>query len=155
MEELLAALTGILFWRVLLALAGGVLVIAALYALVPSLSAAYGFTLMFLALTAGIVWESVAQSPRAVAAEKQPISRPVAFLGMTLIGGLWGTLVELATGSVAVSFAVLLLSPALSSPLVSALTGTGLSRQQIVIATLALLMGYAAPYVILVVANGA
>lgn len=155
MEELLAALTGILFWRVLLALAGGALVIAALYALVPSLSAAYGFTLMFLALTAGIVWESVAQSPRAVTAEKQPISRPVAFLGMTLIGGLWGTLVELATGSVAVSFAVLLLSPALSSPLVSVLTGTGLSRQQIVIATLALLMGYAAPYVILVVANGA
>ena len=76
-------------------------------------------------------------------------------LGMTLIGGLWGTLVELATGSVAVSFVVLLLSPALSSPLVSVLTGTGFSRQQIVIATLALLMGYAAPYVILVVANGA
>lgn len=155
MEELLAALTGLLFWRVLLALAGGVLVTAALYALVPSLSAAYGFTLMFLALTAGIVWESVAQSPRAATAEKQPISRPVAFLGMTLIGGLWGTLVELATGSVAVSFVVLLLSPALSSPLVSVLTGTGLSRQQIVIATLALLMGYAAPYVILVVADGA
>ncbi|MGA0612325.1 hypothetical protein [Caldimonas sp. KR1-144] len=148
MEELLSAILAIVLWRVVAGALVGALLAFALAAAFPSFNAAAGFTIVFLGIASGVVWQAVVSSTCSAATRHPPMSRVVAFLGLAAVGGLWGSLVEAAAGSPIVALIVLFLSPSLLSPLAAKLSHTSVSQRQVLFATCAFAIGYAIPYAI-------
>lgn len=150
MDELIGLLAAILFWRVVIAILAGLLISSILGLLVPTFGATAAILLTVIAFGVGIGWHVSATTPAAkpgeVTAENQPISRPIAFLGLALVGILWGGLVEYATGSYWIAFAVLLVTPFLLGPVADVLTRQPVYLKDLIFTSAAMVLGAATPF---------
>lgn len=147
MDELSASVIALILWRLVLSALVAVALAALLLAIMPGASPLLAVAIVLLGVGAGIVWQSKATFPSS-ASVQQAISRPVAFLGLTFAGVFWGGIIEFATGSPFVAAALLIATPALSSPVIVAATKSALSLRQLVFATIACVAGYAIIYAI-------
>jgi hypothetical protein len=148
MDELLTAIAAITLWRVIVGgLAGGVVALL-LAAAVPSFSAAWGFSVVFLGVVGGVVWQAVDSSDGGGPTDEPAMSPVVAFLGLAFVGCIWGGLVEFATQSAWATAGILLVSPLLFAPITVAVTKRTVSAPRLLCASSALLVGFGVPYAI-------
>lgn len=114
----LAAFAALCHWRLVVSLAACLLAAVVLAQLVPWFTGGMGLWLVLFACGVGMLWEGdasagAATAPAASAAigEARPqgmlISRPVAALGLCLIGMVWGGLLGMWMGSLWAGTAVL------------------------------------------------
>lgn len=144
-----AAALAVLLWRAVLGAAGGALLAYLLSLALPALSSAVWFGLVFLGASAGFIWHVASVSAREAAAgcKPLPVSRPVAFLAMALVGGVWGALAQAAWGTVA-AVVVVMIAPFILGPLFGRISGERVSLSSMLFAVAALLAGLTAPYAI-------
>lgn len=144
-----AAFLAIQLWRALLCAVVGALVAFLLSQFFPSLPTSVWFALTFGGAAIGIVWQAAVSSAREAAADHKaaPISKPVAFLGIALVGGLWGSAVASAAGA-SVAVLTLVIGPALLGPLFGHIAKQTITPAAIAFATMACVTGFAAPYAI-------
>jgi hypothetical protein len=151
MEQLLeAAAFFIQLWRMALCIAAAVVVSFVLKALFPGLPAGALFAFVFVAASVGITWHVgvLSARERSAGGREAKISKPIAFLGIALIGGLWGGLAESALGLTAAAFAILLV-PWFLGPLFATISKRPVPVRSIAFATAAATVGFAAPHAII------
>lgn len=92
MEEPPSALTSLVFWRVILSTAGSIALALLLSRFIASFTAEYGIAVVILGIAFGSYWQGRAEAGLTIneKVEEQKISRPVAFLGLALIGLICG-----------------------------------------------------------------
>lgn len=131
-------------WREVLGAVAGALVALLLAGLFPSFPAAASFSLGFAGASVGVVWHiAVASAQDAASGRKaEPISAPVSFLAIALVGGLWGGLLASFAGPAWAALA-LLVAPCLLGPLFGRIAKRRVSPNAIAFATLASLIGLA------------
>ena len=150
MDHLLeAAAFFIQLWRLALCIAAAVVVAFVLKALFPGLPAGVLFALVFVAASVGVIWHVGVLSAREASAGRPEakISKPIGFLGIALIGGLWGGLAASALG-VAAALVATVLVPWLLGPLVAVISKQPVPVGSIAFATVAATVGFAAPHAI-------
>jgi hypothetical protein len=115
-----AAFAALCHWRLVVSLAAGLLAAVVLAQLVPWFTGGMGLWLVLFACGVGMLWEgdaSAGAAPAASAAigEARPqgmlISRPVAALGLCLIGMVWGGLIGWWAGALWVGAAAVAVAP--------------------------------------------
>ena len=94
MESVLEFLVALMVWRLLLSVGVSVLLALVLSQVFVAFTAGYCIALVLLGTGFGIVWQSRAEVGVGLLAPVQPapVSKPVAFLGLLLIGFFWGGL---------------------------------------------------------------
>ena len=150
MDHLLEVAAFLIYaWRVALSAAAGAVIALALKSIFPSLPAGALFTLVFAATSIGVVWNVAVVSARdAAAGRAQPqISRLVAFLGVALIGGVWGGLTEAALGATA-ALAITAIGPWLLGPVFAAISKQPLRVGSVAFAMFAAVLGFVTPHAI-------
>lgn len=92
MEEILSTLAALLFWRVILSTAGSIALALVLSTVIPPFTAEYCITVVILGVAFGVYWQDRADADLTITerVEEPKITRPVAFLGLTLIGLICG-----------------------------------------------------------------
>jgi hypothetical protein len=147
MDELISLLFAILLWRVVLAALFGFAAGMALMQILPGFGAGAVATATLLALFGGVMWHAsaiaAAAPPDAPKAEQQPISRPIAFLGIALVG-LYDYL--LSSGLIALS--VLIVSSIVLVSVGGAITKTPVYLNDLLFMVAALVTGFATPWAI-------
>jgi len=155
MDELLSLTAFItIFWRVVIGGALGAAVALLLNSLFPALPAAASFAIFFVAASVGIIWHIGALSDReaAVGRREVRISKPVAFLGIAAIGGLWGSLAEASFGA-PIALVAAITAPWLLGMLFGLITKQRIGFKSTAFAMVAVLVGLATPYAITLVFN--
>lgn len=114
MEEILFALFGFLYWRVLLCTLGSAVLAFLLSKVFTPFTAAYCLTLVILGCTFGAYWESRASARLNIAEDvsESQISPWVAFLGLAFVGLVLGGVTATLSGSPLLAVAVLFLGAA-------------------------------------------
>ena len=150
MDQLLEAVfLAAVLWRAVLGAAFGAL-LAFLFSLVfPALPGSAWFALSFVGGSLGFTWHAGVASAREAAAGRkaEPISWPVSFLGIALIGGIWGWLVASALG-ITVAVLTLLVVPSILGPVFGRVAKQQVAPRVVAFATVASLIGFAVPYAI-------
>ena len=149
MDHLFELFAAVALWRVLLCSAIGVAVAFLLNLLIPAFGPAGGFFVAFVGAAVGVVWQIRVVSAKEAAAGRtvQPLSKPVSFLGIALIGGVWGGLAGATIGPLPAAIALVVV-PLLLAPLFASIAKQPITRGQQVFAITALLIGFATPYAI-------
>jgi hypothetical protein len=115
MEELLLAVIALLHWRFVLTVAGAIAFTLTLSNLFAGFTAGYCIGVVIVCAAFGMYWQGRSEAGIGIATKvvEQRISRPVAFIGLSFVGLLWGGLVTkfldselLAVTSLILSFAV-------------------------------------------------
>lgn len=148
MEQLIEiALVLALLWRLVLGAALGALLAFAISLVFPGLASGAWFALLFIGASAGLVWHAGVVSAREAASGHtvQPISTPVSFLGIALVGGLWGWLLVSAARFI-VAVLSLLSMPFVLGPLFGRLAKQRVGVKEISFAIVASLTGFFVPY---------
>ena len=96
MNEILSALIGLMNWRLVLSTVGSITLALALSNFIPLFTAVYCITLVICGFAFGLLWQGRADSGLALTEKtKNPeISKPVAFIGLALIGLIAGGLLR-------------------------------------------------------------
>jgi hypothetical protein len=146
LAELVAALV---FWRIWLSGAVALAIAFVLSLFIPSFGSGAWFSLAFVGVTVGFIWQAAIASAKEAALGRtvQPMSKFVAFIGIAAIGGVWGNLVAGAIG-LAFAAAALILAPLLLAPVFSRVSKQSIRFGQITFTVVALLAGFVAPYAI-------
>ena len=136
-------------WRVVLCAIAGALIAVVLSALIPSLPSAALFGFVFAAASAGVVWQvRVVSAAELRAGSSQPtISKPVSFLALAFIGGLWGALVEVMIGTLP-ALALTAVAPWLLAPAFGALSKRSIGTGATAFAMSAAITGFLTPHAI-------
>ena len=150
MDEWIGLLVGLLFWRIVLVTGLGLVVAMGLAALFPSMHGGVNVALVLFAFGGGLLWHGRTTEPARdqPGLEEAPVSAPVAFLGLMFIGFSWGGLLEFLIGVPLVVATLLLLSPFLFAPVLAWLTRRSLAMRAKVFGSVAMIAGYAVPYII-------
>ena len=92
MNELVSALIALMHFRLVLSTVGSIALAFTLSTFIPFFTAAYCVTLVTCGFAFGLVWQSRADSGLALTqkTKNQEISKPVAFIGLALIGLITG-----------------------------------------------------------------
>lgn len=92
MDDLITLLVAFVYWRIVVSTLVACAVALLLNNLVPAFTAGHGLSLVVTAIVFGIYWQGRAEAGLSITErmEEPVISRPVAFLGLALIGALWG-----------------------------------------------------------------
>jgi hypothetical protein len=92
MDEILSAIAALMFWRLVVSTLGAIALATVLSNLIPQFTAEYCITLVIVGTTFGIYWQSRAESGLSLTekVEEPAIARPVAFVGLALIGLVGG-----------------------------------------------------------------
>ena len=101
MESVLELLAALMVWRLLLSVGVSLLLALALSQAFAAFTAGYCIALVLLGTGFGIVWHSRAEAGIGLLAPvpPTPVSKPVAFLGLLLIGFFCGGLASVFLGS--------------------------------------------------------
>ena len=101
MESLSKILAALIVWRLLLSAGVSIVLALVLSNAIAAFTAGYCITLVLLGTGFGIIWHSRAEAGVGLLAPVQPptISKPVAFLGLLLIGFFWGSFASGFLGS--------------------------------------------------------
>jgi hypothetical protein len=152
MDELISLLFAILLWRVVLAALFGFAAGMALMQILPGFGAGAVATATLLALFGGVMWHAsaiaAAAPPDAPKAEQQPISRPIAFLGIALVGLLVGGLYDYLLSSGLIALSVLIVSSIVLVSVGGAITKTPVYLNDLLFMVAALVTGFATPWAI-------
>ena len=152
MDELIGFLFAILFWRILLAALCGLAVGMLATQIFPGFGAGAVATATLLALLGGVLWQASAIAatapPDAPKAEQQPISRPIAFLGIALVGLLVGGVFDYLLSSGLIALSVLVVSAIVLVSVGGAITRTPVYLKDLLFMAVALVTGFAAPWAI-------
>jgi FtsH-binding integral membrane protein len=152
MDELIGLLVAILVWRTALATLAGLSVALVLAWLFPAFGIGAGMLLTLVALTAGLVWEAKAASqdspPGAPKAEDQPVSRPIAFLGIAVMGTMWGSVASYLLDSSVIALLLLVALPFVLGPVVGAVTKKPIFLNDLLFAAVALALGFMTPWAV-------
>ena len=143
MEHLLEILVALIAWRLVLSILLSVGVGLLIAFLFPTIGAAAVLVSLLTGIVVGMVWQS---GPTRRLGPEVRLSRPVAFLGLALIGAVWGGLGAIGFGSASISFVVLVLAPFLLAPLLGGYLGRKFSVGQLSFASCSLVIGFLAPY---------
>ena len=150
MDHLLEAAAYLIqLWRMTLCIAAALVVSFVLKAFFPGLPAGALFAFVFAAGSVGVTWHIGVLSAREASAGRQvaKISKPIAFLAIALIGGLWGGLAESALG-VTAALAATCLVPWLLGPLFATVSKQPVPVRSIAFAMVAATVGFATPHAI-------
>jgi hypothetical protein len=92
MVEPPSTLAVLVFWRVILGALGSIALALLLSHFIAPFTAEYGITVAILGIAFGVYWQSRADAGLSIneKVEEQKISRPIAFLGLALIGLVCG-----------------------------------------------------------------
>jgi hypothetical protein len=152
MDELIGFLFAILFWRVLFAALCGFAVGMLVAQVFPGFGAGAVATVTLLALSGGVLWQASAIAatapPDAPKAEQQPISRPIAFLGIALVGLLVGGVYDYLLSSGLIALAVLVVSSIVLVSVGGAITKTPVYLKDLLFMVAALAAGCVTPWAI-------
>lgn len=150
MDEWIGLLVGLLFWRTVLVTGLGLVAAMGLAALFPSIHGGLFVVMVLVAFGGGLLWHGRTTEPASdqPGLEEVPMSAPVAFLGLMFIGFSWGGLLELLIGVPLVVATLLLLSPFLFAPVLAWLTRRRSAMRAKVFGSVAMIAGYAVPYII-------
>lgn len=148
MEDALAAIAALVLWRLVVAVGAATILAVFIASVSPAPSPTLVVGIVIAGVAAGIVWQTKAEPPSTSLQGEPSISWPVALLGLSFVGLVWGGLLESGTKSRFIAFALLVATPFLFSPAVIAVTRRALAARQLVFGSLALSSGYAALYVI-------
>ena len=100
----------------------------------------------------GVLWQASAIAatapPDAPKAEQQPISRPIAFLGIALVGLLVGGVFDYLLSSGLIALSVLVVSAIVLVSVGGAITRTPVYLKDLLFMAVALFTGFAAPWAI-------
>ena len=143
MDHVLAVLITLLAWRMLTGIALGILIGAFFAYAFPSIAGANLFLFFFLIGVAfGASWQAaVYRSPNDEQDIDPPISKPVAFVGLSFIGLVWSGLIEFASGSMAVSMLTLAAAPFILGPIVGLRLKRRITLRQTLFTAIAFLIG--------------
>ena len=143
MNEIVYALIALLHWRLVLSTVGSIALASALSTFIPLFTAAYCITLVTCGFAFGLVWQSRADSGLALTQKikNQEISKPVAFIGLALIGLIAGGLFAELFGSVFIGAVALSVCAALVA-LWSRFTLRPTGLRSFVFSLISLLVGY-------------
>lgn len=152
MDELIGLLVAILVWRTVLTTLAGLSAALILAWLLPAFGIGAGVLLTLAALTAGLVWEAKAASgdspPGAPKAEDQPVARPIAFLGIAVMGTMWGSVASYLLDSNVIALLLLIALPFVLGPVAGAVTKKPVFLNDLLFAAVALALGFMAPWAI-------
>ena len=95
MQELFAAFWALIHWRLVLSVVGSAAITLTLSNVFVGFTAGYCITFVIFAAAFGIYWQSRSEAGVGITNQvpEPKISRPVAFLGMSFAGLIWGGLV--------------------------------------------------------------
>lgn len=152
MDEFIGLLVAILVWRTALATLAGLSVALVLAWLFPAFGIGAGVLLTLVALTAGLVWEAKAGSGNsptgAPKAEEQPVSGPIAFLGIAVMGTMWGSVASYLLDSGVIALLLLVALPFVLGPVVGAVTKRPVFLNDLLFAAVALALGFMTPWAV-------
>ena len=152
MDELIGLLFAILLWRVVLAALFGFTIGMALTQIFPGFGAGAVATVTLLALLGGVMWHASAIAAAAPAdapkAEQLPISRPIAFVGIALVGLLVGGVYNYLLSSGLVALSVLIVSSIVLVSVGGAITKTPVYLKDLLFMVAALVAGFVTPWAI-------
>ncbi|WP_280811531.1 hypothetical protein [Variovorax boronicumulans] len=152
MDELIGLLFAILLWRIALAAFFGFAVGMAAAQIFPGFGAGAVATVTLLALFGGVMWHASAIASAAPAdapkAEQQPISRPIAFLGIALVGLLVGSVYDYLLSSGPIALSVLIVSSIVLVCVGGAITKTPVYLTDLLFMVAALVTGFVTPWAI-------
>jgi hypothetical protein len=149
MEYLAGLVAAFLFWRVVAAVVASVAVGALISLFIPEYGPASIAVCSLLGVATGLIWQSQADHPGVVTPEVEaPMSKPVAFLGLAFVGGIWGGLGEVFFHSALIPASALVLAPFVVGPVIGALVKRNYAFGQLAFAACALVSGVAVPYAI-------
>jgi hypothetical protein len=112
MEELFTVIWALVHWRLVLSVVGSAAVTLTLSNLFTRFTAGYCISVVILATAFGIYWQSRSEASVNIATQvpDPKISRPVAFLGLSFIGLIWGGVITELLQSEFLAVASLILS---------------------------------------------
>lgn len=152
MDDFIGLLVVLLFWRTVLATLVGLSFGLLLGWIFPALGIGVAVLTTLISMVAGLTWESMAatsgSAPGVPKAEEQPISRPIAFLGIALIGMMWGGVADYLLDSRLIAFLLVVVSPFVVLPVFGAVTRKPVFINDMLFATIALVSGIAVPWAI-------
>jgi hypothetical protein len=149
MEYVAGLIAAFLFWRVVVAVVASLAVGGLIAMVIPESGPASIAICSLLGAATGLIWQSQAQYPAGLTPEVEaPMSKPVAFLGLAFVGGIWGGLGEIFFHSALVPALALLLAPFVVGPVIGALVKRNYAFGQLAFAACALVSGLAVPYAI-------
>ncbi|MFM9923748.1 hypothetical protein VLK31_12225 [Variovorax sp. H27-G14] len=152
MDDLIGLLAALLFWRVVLATVTGLSVALLLAWVIPAFSGGLVALVTLLSFAACTVWHAAATSPVSPAGtrppEEKPVARPIAFLGIAVMGAAWGSVSHYLTGSALIAGLLLVAVPLVLGPAAGALTRKPVYVSDLVFVSVALVAGFLTPKLI-------
>ncbi len=152
MDDLIGLLAALLFWRVVLATVTGLSAALLLAWVIPAFGGGPVVLVSLLSFTAGMVWHAAATSPVLPAGTKapdgKPVARPIAFLGIAVMGAAWGSVSYYFTGSALIAGLLLVAVPLVLGPAAGALTRKPVYVSDLVFVSVALVAGFLIPKLI-------
>ncbi len=144
MEVLFSAILALLHWRLLLCVTGSVAITLMLSNFFVGFTAGYCITVVLLATGFGIYWQSRSEAGLGIATQvpEPEISRPVAFLGLSFFGLIWGGLVTELLKSALLAITSLILAVAVVSLWYGLILRRPIPPRTIVFSAIALLSGF-------------
>ena len=149
MEYVAGLIAAFLFWRVVAAVVASLVVGALIAMVIPESGPASIVICSLVGIATGMIWQSQAEYPAGATPELEaPMSKSVAFLGLALVGGIWGSLGEIFFYSALVPALALVLAPFIVGPVIGALVKRRYALGQLAFAACGLVSGLAVPYAI-------
>ena len=144
MDELLATLVAIWFWRVVLTTTIAIAIAVTLHWFLPSFTAVAGIVLACAGIGFGLLWQSSTKecAQDSVASDVEDISWPVATLALPFFGAIAGSLAAGAVGSIPGGATLLLVGVASIGIYRARVVRRAIRFRSLVIATLLMLIGY-------------
>ncbi|MGJ7567181.1 hypothetical protein ACSFBM_25255 [Variovorax sp. GB1R11] len=141
-----------LFWRAVLAGVLGLSAALLLAMVFPAFGVGPVALVTLLSFTAGMVWHAAAASPTpppgTKAPEEKPVSRPLAFVGIAVMGVMWGSVAHYLLDSRIIALLLLVAAPFAFGPLAGVATRRPVYLNDLLFTSAALGAGFFTPWAI-------
>jgi hypothetical protein len=152
MDELIGLLAALLFWRVVLATVAGLSAALLLALVIPAFGGGPVALVTLLSFAAGMVWHAAVVSPGPPAGtkapEEKPVARPIACVGIAVMGMAWGSVSHYLTGSTLIAVLLLVAMPLVLGPAAGAVTRKPVYLGELLFVSAALVAGFFTPMLI-------
>ena len=145
MDHVVAGILALLHWRLLLSVATGIAASFLLSNAIAWFGSGASIALVLVAFAFGLLWQGRAEAGVGLfeRVPEPPISRPVAAMGLAMIGFIWGGWLAVWTGSSIASAAILVGLCVLVVTILAATQRRPVGLSRLVFSTSCLLAGFA------------
>lgn len=145
MEILFDLILFLFNWRLSISVASSLILVVVLSSLLPWFTGGYCITLVILATAFGTLWQGRATNGFTLTQRpaSPSISMPVAFLGFTVLGFLWGGLFAYLLNSTELAAVALLISVVLIGCWCRYILNQNVTLSYLLFAAISLFLGYA------------